>query len=273
MLKESNIDAYSLEARLIAAEAAEKTKEEFLRDSGLYVAEDYEDKVIELLKRRIKGEPVAYITGEWEFYGLPIKVSTDVLIPRTDTEVLVDRAIDELKEREPGARILDLCSGSGCVGLAIAANVQHCKVVLVDKSVKALKLSRSNVLINNLTRSVMCIEGDAMTYPPMLLGQFDMIVCNPPYIPTDDIPKLDSSVKDHEPLIALDGGADGLDFYRSIASKWTSLLKENGALLFEVGVGQAADVKTIMEENGFKEISVYKDTIEVERVVKGLLLQ
>ncbi|MGE4485255.1 MAG: peptide chain release factor N(5)-glutamine methyltransferase [Oscillospiraceae bacterium] len=270
-LKSKGIEAYNLESRLIVSKAAGKTKEEFVRDSVLYVNDGFEEKVEELIKRRLSGEPVAYITGEWEFYGLPIEVTPDVLIPRIDTEILADTAIEILKTRESGTRVLDLCSGSGCLGIAVAANVPDCRVILLDDSVAALKQSRINVIRNSLTRSVTCIDADALGVPPMLLGRFDMIVCNPPYIPSKEIKRLDHSVKDYEPRRALDGGDDGLRFYRNIAARWKVILKEGGALLFECGAGQADTVKLIMSANGFKDITVAKDTIGVDRVVCGII--
>jgi len=205
-LKEIGIQQFGMEARLIAASAAEKSSAQFLKDCNLYITDDYERKVEAMVERRISGEPVAYVTGEWEFYGLEMLVDENVLIPRIDTEVLVDRAIELLRGKEGTKRVLDLCCGSGCVGIAIATNVPDTKVVLVDNSLKALSVSRKNVLKNKVLRTVTCVDADAMAYPPMLLGKFDMIVCNPPYIPTQDILKLDESVRDYEPLLALDGG-------------------------------------------------------------------
>lgn len=269
-LKSSGIEAFALEARLLASAAAGKTKEEFLRDLSFYVNSDYEAKVAELTEKRLTGEPIAYVTGEWEFYGLPMTVNRDVLIPRVDTEVLVEKAIEELKNMT-GHRVLDLCTGSGCIGIAIAANIPDAKVILVDKSLKAMRVARANVLRNNMTRSVTCVDADARQVPPMLLGRYDMIVSNPPYIPTADIETLDGSVRDNEPHEALDGGADGLDFYRDIAKKWKVLLRDGGRLLFECGIGQAGDVRAIMEENGFEDIRVHKDTLDIERVVAGTL--
>ena len=269
-LRDAGIDAYNLEARLIAVSAAEKTKEQFVRDMRLYAGDDYEEKVGDMIRRRIGGEPVAYITGEWEFYGLPLTISEDVLIPRTDTETLVDTAIEALKTKE-SPRILDLCAGSGCVGLALAANIPDCRVVMVDNSAKALRLCRTNILRNNLTRSITCVEADVLASPPMLLGLFDIIVSNPPYIPTADIAGLHHSVRDFEPSYALDGGTDGLDFYRSIVSKWSVVLKENGMLMFECGPGQAGFVRNLMQLNGFGRLKTVRDTLEIERVVAGTL--
>lgn len=269
-LKAEGIESYGLEARLIASAAAGKTKEEFLRDMNLYINSEYEQRVNDMVETRLTGEPIAYVTGEWEFFGLPMVVNRDVLIPRIDTEVLAEKAIDRLQNMK-SRRVLDLCSGSGCIGITLAAKVPDSKVILVDNSLKAMRVARQNVLKNNVTRSVTCVDADAMFPPPVLLGRFDMIVSNPPYIPTEDIMGLDPSVRDNEPMAALDGGKDGLDFYHSITKKWKGLLKNGGCLMYEVGIGQFDDVVKIMEENGFEDIRVYKDTLEIERVVAGTI--
>lgn len=271
-LRAAEIEAFDFEARLIAVAASGKTREQFMRDRHLYVTDDtFENAVGSMLERRAAGEPIAYILGEWEFFGLPITVNRDVLIPRVDTEVLADAVIDLYKENLNGTRVLDMCAGSGCLGLAIAANVPFCRVLLADKSPEALRVCRVNINRNNMTRSVTSIELNALEAPPMLLGLFDIIVSNPPYIPSADIPGLDQSVRQYEPHLALDGGADGLIFYRSICAKWKAVLKESGRLAFECGVGQAEDVRQILAENGFTDIRTYKDTLDIERVVIGTL--
>jgi len=224
-----------------------------------------------MIERRIGGEPVAYIVGEWEFYGLPIIVNESVLIPRVDTEVLADVAITLMKRRGWQTRIIDLCTGSGCVGLAIAANVPTCKVVLADVSEHALAVCRANILRNTLTRQVTAIEVDVIELPPALLGVFDAVVCNPPYIPTRDLIDLDPSVRDHEPILSLDGGPDGLYVIRAIATNWPAMLKPAGNLVLECGVGQADAVCEIMEDSGFKEIKTHLDTLGIKRVVVGTL--
>ena len=270
-LKEAGVASFGLEARLLVAGAAGKTLEKFMQDLNLYVNDGFEEIVRGMIRRRLHGEPIAYITGEWEFYGMPLNVNNDVLIPRVDTEVLADRAIELLKGRVGRPRVLDLCCGCGCIGLAIAEHVPSSRVILADKSLKALGVSRSNVLRNNLTRSVTCVEADALKAPPMLLGRFDMIVCNPPYIPTSDLKTLDPSVRDYEPVLALDGGRDGLDFYRAVTARWKSVLKDRGCLMFECGIGQAAQVSNIMEACGFENVKVFQDTLEIDRVVAGIL--
>jgi release factor glutamine methyltransferase len=269
-LREAGIEAFDFESRLIAVAASGKTKELFMRDRHLYVPDDsFENAAESLLQRRISGEPMAYILGEWEFYGLPLNVNHHVLIPRVDTEVLVDAVRDVLRDNLNGVRVLDMCAGTGCVGLAIAANLPFCRVLLADKSQEALKISRSNTIRNNLTRRVTSIELDALEAPPMLLGLFDIIVCNPPYIPTGDLKELDRSVREFEPLMALDGGTDGLRFFRSISSEWKSVLKDEGLLAFECGAGQAEQVRAIMEQNGFKDFRTYKDSLNIDRVIIG----
>lgn len=251
--------------------AAKKSKEEFLRDLKLYALDGIEEAVDAMLERRCAGEPIAYVLGEWEFMGLPFEVEPGILIPRADTEPLAELAIKLVRGRKSGARVLDLCCGSGCIGISIAKNVGDSRVILVDNSLKALRLSRQNVLRNNVTRNTTCIEADALLPPPMLLGKFDLIVSNPPYVPSGEIPTLDSSVKDFEPREALDGGADGLDFYRAIIPRWKDILKERGALLFECGEDQAQAVADIFRSEGFLNVGIHKDTRDVPRIVAGIL--
>ena len=270
-LRAANISAYDLEARLILCCATGKTREELLSLSRFFIADnDIIAAVDAMLDRRLGGEPVAYIVGEWEFYGLPLTVNETVLIPRIDTEILAGEAIKLMKQRTDNkARLLDLCAGSGAIGLAVAANVPDCRIVLADISEHALGICRINMLRNRLTRNVSAIMADAREVPPSLLGTFDAIVCNPPYIPSEQIKNLDISVRDYEPLLALDGGADGLDYYRVISDKWRVLLRERGYLAFECGIGQAFDVCELLESNGFRNIKIHLDTLNIERVVIG----
>ena len=270
-LRRAGVTGAQAEAREIVCYAADKTREQLYRDMSLYASSDLERRVEELVQRRLKGEPVAYIVGEWEFYGLPLDISRDVLIPRDDTEVLAERAILKTKPAGEGARVLDLCAGSGCVGLAVAANAPECRVVLGELSEGALRLCKQNVRRNNLNARVTCMSVDAMEPPSPVLWDFDVIACNPPYIPTGDIAGLDVSVREYEPRMALDGGEDGLDFYRFIASKWKSALRLGGTLIFEVGIGQAEAVENILAENGFENILTTADTQDIPRVVEGTI--
>ena len=271
-LRGAGVEASNLEARLMAAAATGKTAEEFLRDARLYVADDsFEKAMDEMVRRRLAGEPVAYITGLWEFHGLPLLITPDVLIPRDDTEVLADRAIAFAREAEREIRMLDLCCGSGCIGLAVAAEIPRIRVVMADISERASAVARQNALRNRLTRCVTCLTADALQAPPMLLGRFDLIVCNPPYIRTDELETLDVSVRDYEPREALDGGEDGLTFYRAVAEKWRAVLKPGGALMFECGEDQSAALREILADRGFTDIETVLDTRGIERVVTGKL--
>ncbi|MDR0917555.1 MAG: peptide chain release factor N(5)-glutamine methyltransferase [Oscillospiraceae bacterium] len=267
-LRGAGIDAAELEARIIVEHSARLSRAEFEQKRGKFPPDGkFERAVLANLARRLAGEPLAYITGEWEFYSLPIYVTRDTLIPRADTERLAERAITLLRGVD-NPRVLDLCCGSGCVGLAIAANLRGAHVILVDAYTAALDVARRNVQRLGFARRVSCVETDALASPPAL-GTFDMIVCNPPYIESDEIPTLDASVRDFEPHTALDGGTDGLAFYRAITEKWSVLLAPRGRLVFEVGMGQSLAVAAILGDCGFKDVSVTRDYNGIERVVDG----
>ncbi len=268
-LRAAGIPNPQLEAREIVCYVTGKSREEFFRDLTLYATSQVEEQILELTRRRLQGEPVAYIIGEWEFYGLTLDVSREVLIPRIDTEVLAEQAILAARACGGECRVLDLCAGSGCVGLAVAANVPESKVVLADNSEGAMRVCRQNVRRCGLGGQVLCLTADAKLPPLPALWDFDVIACNPPYIPSADILALDTSVKDYEPHEALDGGADGLDFYRAITSKWKGALRLGGRLLFEVGIDQAHDVERLMRENGFEDVQSFPDTQGILRVVSG----
>ncbi len=268
-LREAEISSPGLEARLLVASAAGKTMDAVLRDMSLYTSDEIVQKTEAMLERRLKGEPVAYITGNWEFYGLPILVNQDVLIPRNDSEVLVDTAVKALRGRKMDARIIDLCTGSGCVGCAIARELPATHVLLADNSPAALQVAKQNVLNLKLNPRVKCMELNAMEAPPMMIGSFDLLVCNPPYIPSADILKLESSVKEYEPMAALDGGEDGLDFYRVILQKWCNVVRIGGAIMFEVGIHQAEVVMELMRAAGLDNVASVKDSQGIERLVYG----
>ena len=269
-LRQAGVEGAQLEARELVCCAAGKSREQFYRDMALYASAQVEEKLEALVERRLAGEPVAYLIGEWEFYGLSLEVSREVLIPRMDTELLAERAILLARSAGEGARVLDLCAGSGCVGLAVAANVPGCRVVLADMSEAALKVCKANIRRCELNSRVTCVQADALEPPAAALWDFDVIACNPPYIPTGDLAGLDVSVRDYEPRSALDGGADGLDFYRAIAGSWDKALRLGGSLVFEVGIGQAPDVEQILIRRGFEQIQTAQDTQGIWRVVEGV---
>ncbi len=268
-LRDAGIEAFNLEARVLLARAAGKSSQELLRDMRLYTTPQVEETAASYTARRLAGEPVAYITGAWEFYGLPMVVTPDVLIPRMDTELLVTTAVELLTGRNMNARILDLCCGSGCIACAIGHELPATKLVCIDISATALEVCRKNLANNRLTGRALCMQADATASPPMSMGQFDMIISNPPYVRSAEMRKLDPSVRDFEPAWALDGGKDGLKFYKSIVKYWKSLLRPGGYLLFEVGEGQAESVKEMLLAGGFRSVGSKFDTLGVERVVIG----
>ena len=269
-LRASGIEASTLEARELVCFGTGKTKEELSRDGRLYASPELEKAVRNLVERHLAGEPVAYLIGEWEFYGLPLDISRDVLIPRPDTEVLAREAIGYL-QTQGECRVLDLCAGSGCIGLAVASQTPGARVVLGEYSDAALKICRQNIRRNGLSGRVVPIQVNALEKPERTLGEFQCIISNPPYIPRADIAGLDASVREYEPHLALDGGEDGLDFYRAIAEKWKDALVPGGRLYFEVGIGQADDVLRIMRKEGFGDIQIVKDLAGIPRVVFGTL--
>ena len=269
ILRQRGIEDFSYEARLLVAAAAGKSVSQLMRDLSLYTSTEIENKALDYIARRIKGEPIAYITESWEFYGLPMYVNSNVLIPRIDTEVIIDTAKEILTGYKMDARILDLCCGSGCIACAIGHEMPAAHVVAVDISQTALEVTRKNIDTNRMNTRAICMQADATVSPPIGLGHYDMIISNPPYIPSDEIKDLDVSVKDYEPIWALDGGKDGLDFYRSIIKYWKILLNPGGYILFEVGEGQAPDVLEMLASAGFSCCGTRKDTIGVDRVVIG----
>ena len=269
-LRQAGIEEATLEARELVCFGTGKSREELVRDGRLYAPPEVERRVRALVERHLAGEPVAYLIGEWEFYGLPLDISRDVLIPRPDTEVLAEQAITYCKTLGE-CRVLDLCAGSGCIGLAVAAQVPQARVVLGEWSDGAMKICRQNIRRNSLSGRVVAMQTDARERPEKSLGEFQCIVSNPPYIPHGDLAGLDPSVRDYEPHLALDGGEDGLDFYRTISEKWRAALIPGGRLYFEVGIGQADAVLRIMRTKGFGDIQVVKDLRGVPRVVFGTL--
>ena len=244
-----------------------KTAAELLADGEKYADESVCLALENCLERMEKGEPLAYILGEWEFYGLKLYVTKDVLIPRDDTCALAEIAIHQALFLPEKPRILDLCTGSGCIGIAIASKVSDAKVTLADLSRDALAVARKNVALHHLSGRVSCVQADAMDEPPAFLGQFDMIVSNPPYIDGKDMQTLEVSVKDFEPHMALFGGEDGLDFYRSITEKYRRCLKPGGYLCYEFGEEQGDDVCEILAANGFEIRQRVKDFCGTERAV------
>ncbi len=224
----------------------------------------------DFIRRRTLREPAQYITGETEFRGLVFKVSPDVLIPRPETELLVDEALDFLKDFTGEATVIDLCTGSGCVAVSIAKERYNTSVYAVDISKEALKVASRNALANGVSSRITFINGNLFDPLPLLKGKALIIVSNPPYVSKEDIEKLDPEIKDFEPMIALWGGLDGLDFIKRIISDSTEYLRPEGRLIMEIGWGQADKVTEIMMRNGcYRDIRIRKDLSGIERVVNA----
>ena len=267
LLQTENVQDAGVLARMLVCQASGKSQAEFLADRDLYASEKIVQEVEENLQRLLNEEPIAYILGQWEFYGLPLKVTPDVLIPRDDTCAVADLAIHQALFLEKDPRILDLCCGSGCIGLAVASRVKDAKVTLADISQKALSVAKENVALNKLSGRVRCVSADALKPAFPFLGKFDMIISNPPYITEEEMKELPKSVADYEPHLALYGGEDGLDFYRSIAKNFAPALRPGGYLAFEFGETQGDDVCAILEENGYTILERKKDFNDRERAV------
>ena len=253
-------------ARELCAYAAEKTREELLRDEGLLVPENVQERALAITDEYLSGKPLAYILGQWSFYGLDFSVNESVLIPRNDTMAVTDLAIAFAKAL-PSPRILDLCTGSGCIGIALAHYLPGSRVTLADVSDDALRVAKKNVTENRLSARVSAIHADALSNPPSALRNYDLIVSNPPYITDSEMQALDASVKDFEPHLALRGGEDGLMFYRAICRNYAQVLRDQGAICFEFGMGQEHAVKEILQENGFSDFVFRRDGSDIIRAV------
>lgn len=235
---------------------------------GEKVLSDDEQKMFDKALERLKcGEPVQYIIGECEFMSLSFAVNSSTLIPRADTEILVEEIIG-LYDKEEKINILDIGSGSGCIAVSLAYYLKKAQVWAIDISQKALETATENSKTAGVSERVKFIKHNIMERFPQIDEEMDVIVSNPPYIPGKDCLRLDEKVKGFEPMNALDGGEDGLDFYRQITD--VARLKKGGRLAFEVGINQAEQVAKIMEKR-FSEIKIIKDLSGIDRVVMGKL--
>ena len=257
----------SLLARNLLCHVTGMTQEQILAQREMMVDETTCRSMESAVRRILRGEPIAYVLGEWDFYGMRLKVNSNVLIPRDDTCAVTALAIKKALFLGQDPRILDLCTGSGCIGLAIAQRVKDSRVTLADISKDALAVAKANIGALKLTGRVSCVQTDALDKPSAFLGKFDMIVSNPPYITAKEMEELPVSVKDYEPHLALFGGNDGLDFYRAIAQNYREALKPGGYLCFEFGMGQGDDVCAVLEENGFEILERTTDFNNIERAV------
>ncbi len=267
LLRQETPETAGMMARHLLCTVSGKSQEKLLADMDLYAPETVCGETGEKLKRLLAGEPFAYVLGEWEFYGLPLYVDRNVLIPRDDTCAVTQMAIQKALFLDSDPRILDLCCGSGCIGLAIASRVKDARVTLADISKEALTVAKKNIQRNHLGGRVSSVQVDARLPVSSFLGKFDMVVSNPPYVTDEEMEQLPESVRGYEPHLALEGGEDGLNFYRCIAENFAPALKPGGFLCFEFGMGQGDAVCKILEETGYTVLKRAKDFNERERAV------
>lgn len=267
LLEKEDAQMATMMARNLLSFVTGRTQESILSGRELYATEEECAAMEKGLSRLLAGEPLAYVLGEWEFYGLKMFVNENVLIPRDDTCAVTSLAIEQGIFLPQTPRILDLCCGTGCIGLAIASRISDARVTLADISKEAMAVAKKNITYHKMSGRVSCVQADALAPAPTFLGKFDMIVSNPPYITSEEMRTLPESVKDFEPHLALCGGEDGLDFYRSIAENYKQALKPGGYLAFEFGEGQGDAICEILTQNDFTVLQRTADYHATERAV------
>lgn len=257
----AQIENASVDAWLLLEAVCQINRSFFFVHGNEPVPGEQEKIYLELTRKRCTHIPLQYLTGEQEFMGIPFKVTPDVLIPRQDTEVLVEEALKYLK---PGHKVLDMCTGSGCIAISLKSFVPEAEVTAVDISEGALTVAKENSMKNEMP--VTFIHSDLFC---QVSDNYDMIVSNPPYIPSAVIKTLMPEVREHEPMQALDGTEDGLYFYEKITRDSFLFLKEGGMLLYEIGHDQGQAVSAMMRKAGYEDVRVIQDLAGLDRVVVG----
>ena len=262
----NEIENARLEAEILLCNVLKTNRLNLYLNSDRHLTDDHLFMYKKLIQRRLKGEPIAYIVGSKEFMNFDLTVDENVLIPRPETEILVEAVIDRLKNFSGKIKIADLGTGSGAIAISIAKFIVNVEVEAVDISEKAIDIAKLNAINNNVADKINFHVGDL--FDPIVDQKFNAIVSNPPYIPSDIINTLQSEVKNYEPRIALDGGADGLNFYRKIIDLSPKLLLKNGFIAVEIGYDQAELITNLMESDGqFDKIEVIKDLAGLDRIV------
>jgi release factor glutamine methyltransferase len=263
-------DSPRLDAELLLGHALNKTRIEIILEGERPLEQRELDAFRELVKRRRTGEPTAYLLGQREFYGTTFHVDQGVLIPRPDTELLVETALEKTQERLAEGRAVDLCTGSGCVAIAFALKRRGWHVTGIDLSAAAVAVARKNAQSAGLFQGIEFLEGDLFA-PLPADEKFHLITANPPYIPSGVIPTLDIGIRQFEPHLALDGGVDGLTVTKRLVEESTKYLLPSGVLALEIGYDQGPEVATLLRKQGFTDVEIRKDYGGHERVVWGRL--
>ena len=269
-LKDNGIDTARLDTELLLGNVIEKERLYLITHKEETIGKDQCDEFFELIEKRRKKMPVKYILNKCEFMGIDLHVEEGVLIPRDDTELLVDEVLKNILEDDE-KQICDLCCGSGAIGISLACLRKNIKVDLLDYYPIPEKVTLINIEKHNLQGRVSFSKSDLLDVSIKASKKYDIIVSNPPYIEEEEIEKLMDDVQKYEPHTALSGGIDGLDFYRKIVNQSIEVLNENGILAFEIGYNQGKAVKSLMEENNFKDVRVIKDFASLDRIIIGHL--
>lgn len=258
-LQEAGVEEAALDARLLLEKVCGTDRNTLLCHGDRQVKEEQKEQFLSWIEKRARHIPLQHLTGEQEFMGLCFQVNEHVLIPRQDTEILVEEAMKELHD---GMRILDMCTGSGCILLSLLHYSNDCRGLGTDLSEEALQVARKNAAKLQIQAEFQ--QSDLFEH---VTGRFDMLVSNPPYIESGVIPTLMEEVREHDPLLALDGGADGLDFYRKIIAQAPEYLVRGGKLFLEIGSEQAEEVTKLLDEAAYTEINVHRDYAGLPRVI------
>lgn len=269
ILKEEKIESYILDCQLILGKVLNLDRMSIIINGNLEVSEDKACEYFELIKKRKLRMPIKYITETAEFMGIDFYIKEGVLIPRPDTEILVEEVLKEINKRKL-EKICDVCCGSGVIGLSIAKLLENTVVVCSDIDDTALEVTQKNIDNLSLKSRASAVKSDLLKFAIDENLYFDVVVSNPPYIKTDIIPTLMEDVKKYEPYIALCGGEDGLDFYRKITKESILTLKSGGVLAYEIGYDQAEAVSDILKQYNYTDIRVVKDLSGLDRVVIGI---
>jgi release factor glutamine methyltransferase len=268
-LTEAGIPDGRREAETLIAHILNRPRLDLYRVDDLALAPDQQESFAGLIRRRASREPLQYILGTQEFWGLEFQVTTDTLIPRPETELLIEAVLERFGRLTPPITLVDLCTGSGCLAVTLATLYPTSRILATDRSPAALDVARSNALRHGMTGRIEFLEGDLLE--PLasmsLHHRIDVITANPPYVPTGELDRLQPEVRFHEPRLALDGGRDGLDYYRRILPGALEFLCRGGHLFLEVGVRQAIPVRDMAEQMGWRIDQIKKDLSGIDRVV------
>ncbi len=271
LLREINTGTEFLDAEVLLMHFLQVDRVRLIVDSEKSVEPSIADQFLHAIEARKSGKPVQYITHKQEFMGMELFVKEDVLIPRSDTEIVVEKAIELIKSREKPI-IIDMCTGSGAIAVSMAYNMKDAMVYAIDLSDEAISCCKENINRYHLNDRVTPYQGNLFEAIEKLdlKGKVDMIISNPPYIPTSDIESLGINVKDFEPHLALDGGTDGVDFYRAITKQAPKYLKNGGMLVYEIGYNQGQEIVKLIQESDFYEnVEITRDLASLDRCVSA----